>query len=507
MKKDLNVCLTLLSHACRLGSKSFFLYLGGIGLSKQAKAPLFEEMLRHKRVARGNFHVPGHKQGRLFDNQAKSYFGAALELDLTEVGELDDLHHPSGVIQQAEELAAELFGADKTFFLVGGTTAGNIATILSLCRPGDQLIIQRTSHQSIFHGCLLADVQPIYLRGEIDPMTGLELPLKPEQLKQVLRAYPNAKGVFLTSPSYFGVVQPLSSIKEICDSFGVPLLVDEAHGAHFTFHSDLPPSALESGADVAVQSTHKMLTSLTMSSMLHLRGKRVDYREIARWLRVIESSSPSYLLMASLDLARRDMALNGKNYIEVTLNMLDQFRRKLASLSNLTEVRLLGSHDPFKLLLRTKKRTMSGFEIAEWMVGQNIYPELADHEKVLFVFSIGNKEEDSEILFAKLKELDQSIQKLERNQIKWPSVYPQIPEFQQVQMDLRRRRQKLVPLIQAVGQKAAEMIVPYPPGIPLILPGESFTEEMVDYLLQVNQLGGKIRGISSSFAPSVYVVE
>ncbi len=485
----------------------FFLSLGGIGVSKQAKAPLFEEMLRHMKEARGNFHVPGHKQGRVFDEQAKNYFGAALELDLTEVGELDDLHHPLGVIRQAEELAAELFGADQTFFLVGGTTAGNIATILSLCQPGDQLIIQRTSHQSIFHGCLLADVQPIYLCGEIDPKTGLERPLKPDQLKQVLAAYPRAKGVFLTSPSYFGVVQPLSLIKEICDSFGVPLLVDEAHGAHFTFHSRLPPSAIECGADVAIQSTHKMLTSLTMSSMLHLKGKRVDHRAIARWLRVIESSSPSYLLMASLDLARRDMAQNGKRYIEDTFKVLNQLRTRLKSLSNLMEVSLPGSHDPFKLTLRTRERVMSGFEIAEWLMGQKIYPELADHEKVLFAFSIGNKEEDSEFLYTKLKELDQSIQKMERNQIKWPSVVPQIPEFQQVQFDLRHRKQKLLPLTQAIGQKAAEMIVPYPPGIPLILPGESFTEEMVNYLLQLHRLGGKIRGISSSFAPSVYVVE
>ncbi len=193
---------------------------------------------------------------------------------------MDDLHQPEGVIQQAQELAAAAFGADQTFFLVGGSTAGNISLILASCQPKDQLIIHRASHQSVFNGCHLAGVRPVFLSGRGDVPLGGEI--TGEDLEEALLRHPGVKGVFLTSPDYFGRLQPISSLAEICHHHGVPLMVDEAHGAHFRFHPQLPPSALTQGADGVVQSTHKMLTAMTMGSMLHLKGRRLDWDRVAK---------------------------------------------------------------------------------------------------------------------------------------------------------------------------------------------------------------------------------
>ncbi|SFJ34911.1 aminotransferase class I/II-fold pyridoxal phosphate-dependent enzyme [Thermoflavimicrobium dichotomicum] len=475
-------------------------------MNKQERAPLFEALLNHKQCAKGNFHVPGHKQGRVFDKQGKDYFHPILQLDLTEVGELDDLHDPSGVIAEAQRLAADLFGADETFFLIGGTTAGNIATILSLCQPDDEIIVQRSCHQSIFHGCLLAGVKPVCLRGKLNSKNGLEEPIQPAELEKALRDYPEAKAVIVTSPSYFGVVQPLQELKQVCDQYNVPLVVDEAHGAHFTFHPDLPMSAMESGADIAIQSTHKMLSSMTMSSMLHLKGNRVKKEELARWLRVIESSSPSYPLMASLDLARRDMALHGRVYLEQTWNDINDLRKQLLSLHHLEEVKRSGEYDPFKLVLRSRKR-ITGYQMADWLADQGIFVELADHEKILLCFSYGNQKEDFHYLSVKLKELDQAISSFRTIPFEsWPE-FPEVHTLTSSFYQLKKGTRVLISLSEAVGKISTDMVVPYPPGIPIVLPGEVFTKEVVDYLLHLVSLGGKIRGVFQSFAPQVYVLE
>ncbi|RAL23154.1 aminotransferase class I/II-fold pyridoxal phosphate-dependent enzyme [Thermoflavimicrobium daqui] len=474
---------------------------------KQDRAPLFEKMLEHSYQSKGNFHVPGHKQSKAFDPIAKPYFQPILQMDLTEIGELDDLHDPAGVIHEAQQLAAELFGAEDTFFLVGGTTAGIIASILSLCQPNDILIVQRSCHQSVFHGCLLAGARPVYLESDIDLQSGLEIPISPEELERVLENYNEAKAVVITSPSYFGIVQPLKEIKRVCDQFKVPLVVDEAHGAHFSFHPDLPRSAMNCGADISIQSTHKMLTAMTMSSMLHIQGENISRSELKRWLRVIESSSPSYPLMASLDLARRDLALRGRDCIERTLNGLRWLRKKLLNLNCLHEVTMDVVQDPFKFVLRANK-TISGYQMADWLAKQGIYSELADHEKVLFCCSYAHDKEDFHNLYVKLKELDKFISDFNSNHVKsWPK-FPKRGSSIYSLSDLKRgQNRKRVPLDEAIGQVSTEMVIPYPPGIPLVLPGEIFTYEVVSYLLHIKELGGKIRGVFESFTPEVYVLE
>lgn len=469
------------------------------------KAPLFEAMVQYQRQLKGNFHVPGHKQGQAFDQEGVEYFSSLLQLDVTEVEGLDDLHDATGVIAEAQRLAANAFGADHTFFLVGGTTAGNLATFLSLCQPGDEVIVQRSSHQSIFHGCWLARVKPIYIGAEIDQRTGFEKPLEPKQIRGILQTKPNIKGVWITSPSYFGVNQPISAIAAICRQHNVPLIVDEAHGAHYTFCDALPPSAMQSGADLAVQSTHKMLPSMTMSSMMHIKGKRISVESLRNSLRVIESSSPSYPLMASLDLARRYMMREGRKQIVQVWKRLSRLRQFIEQFDGIDELVLQKSQDPFKLSLVV--RGYSGFSLSSFLHKNGLYPELADERKVLLVFSVGSTQEECDHLRNQLVQL---VQQQPKTKIEKSPDYltgKLISEAYCSYDDIQRADRMRIPLKKAIGKLAAEMIIPYPPGIPFVLPGEVFTSEIVEQLDHFIHQGGTIRGIGRDQNKHVYVLK
>lgn len=472
----------------------------------QSSAPIFEELLRFIGNLKGNYFVPGHKQGTAFDIEALPWFSTLLKLDLTEVGNLDDLHQASGVIDEAQRLAARAFFADKTFFLVGGTTAGNLATILTLCHPADEIIVQRSCHQSIFNGCMLAGAKPVTLPVHIDPETGFEEPIRPQQVERLLRKYPRAKGVVVTSPSYYGGVEPIHELSAICHKNNIPLIVDEAHGAHFGFHPLLPPSAMQCGADVAVQSTHKLLTSMTMSSMLHVQGSRVNVHNLARHLRMIQSSSPSYPLLASLDLARRHVVKYGASYIDKAIILLNELRSKIQRLDYLQEVCSSAIQDPFKLVLQA--HNVSGYTLQKWLEDKGHYIELADDQKVLCVFSMGTTQKQYEKLFDSLCILDKGIPQLRQQKVK-----TMVPLLEYTQVDISWNQIKMekrndVPLEQAVGSIVAEMVIPYPPGIPFLLPGELFTLEKKKVLLHLIQSGCNIRGIANiSSSPSICMLQ
>jgi arginine decarboxylase len=472
----------------------------------QSRAPLLEALLEYNHMARGNFHVPGHKQGQAWSEREKRWFGSILALDLTEVGHLDDLHDPRGVIADAQALAAEAFHADHTLFLVGGTTAGNMALILSLCQPGDRLLVQRNSHQSIFHGCYFAGVRAIYLPTRVDVVTGLAEPLQPAEIDQLLHQYPDAKGVFITSPSYEGMVQPIRAIADICHRFDVPLFVDEAHGAHFGFHPVLPLSAMQLGADVAVQSTHKMLSSMTMSSMLHIKGSRMEVDQVARALRMLESSSPSYPLLASLDVARRDIVTSGRQRMEQVLHHLISLRAAMEAWCHLREVQMPGIQDPLKCSLKADGR-MTGFQLARWLEQRGIYTEFADLAKVLLVFSLGTTAVELQTLSIELLRLDQHLTLLPHRNAHDIPVFPKPVSSDLSFAEIRIATKEVIPLTEAEGRIATEMLLPYPPGIPVILPGELFTQANIHYLGRIIEAGGKVKGSMLSSVCQVSVIK
>jgi arginine decarboxylase len=485
-----------------LNVQVFFLVNGGRKNLDQTRAPIFDALKEH--VARKwiNFHVPGHKQGQMFDREALEWFHPLLSMDLTEVGQLDDLHQPTGVIKEAQQLAAEAFRATTTYFLVGGTTAGNLAAILACCPSGGSVIVQRSSHQSVFHGCMLAGAKPVYLKTGFDEC-GVEKPVSPQEIERILKEDDSVKAVVLTSPSYYGRVQPVREIAQVCHRHRVLLIVDEAHGAHFGFHKALPQSAMDLGADIAVQSTHKMLPSMTMSSMLHLQGQRVSPDEVRHWLRVIESSSPSYPLMASLDVTRRLMATEGERLLNRLLTDLEYFRGNIQSLQSLSELK---ADDPLKFTL-TANGKITGFQLADRLKQEGIHAELADPLSVLLVLGLGTTREDLKILWKALKKIDQSLAGIPASSAKVSFAFA--TDTQKVRLplsELRRRSFRAVPLSEAAGKVAVEMVVPYPPGIPVVLPGETWTREAQETIETILKGGGQVRGVSQHFNPTVNVL-
>lgn len=456
------------------------------------KAPLWEALLQHETISKANFHVPGHKAGQVFDPEGYRYFSSLLTIDLTEVGNLDDLHDPSGVIKKAQQLAADAFGADHTRFLVGGTTSGNLAAILSVCKPKDKILIASHCHQSVFHGALLAGATVIPIPYVIDPDSGLEMPTSVDTVRRLLEQHPDAKAVILTSPTYFGVVQYIKELASLVHSYHIPLIVDEAHGAHFGFHPDLPARAISQGADISIQSTHKLLPSLTMSSMLHIREGLIDVGHVDMHLRMIQSSSPSYLLLASLDLARRYMMTQGKDIAD-SIHRIQAFRRQLRQIHHVKEVGVTGRMEPMKLTLTSS--FYSGFELAKALEEKGIYVELADDQRVLIVFSFGTKQSELNHFYHSLIQLHGEHRHSRNGTKKKASILaPREGEILPY-AECRTRERRLIPLSEAVGKRSAVHLVPYPPGIPLVLMGETIHRAEIDYLLGLLTSGGNVRGL------------
>ncbi|NMO98277.1 aminotransferase class I/II-fold pyridoxal phosphate-dependent enzyme, partial [Paenibacillus lemnae] len=301
-------------------------------IHSKEKAPLWEALLKYRDERKRSFHVPGHKNGEAYSGDAAAQpFREMMALDVTEITGMDDLHHPEGVIQEAQQLAADCFGAEESFFLVGGSTSGNLAMILTVCcQQGDLLLLQRNVHKSVLNGLMLSGAKAVFMESEQDSTSGLAVAPSPETVAVALAAHPEAKGVLVTMPNYYGMGSDLTGMAQICHAHGIPLLVDEAHGAHYGLHPDLPAHALSCGADIVVQSTHKMLAAMTMGAMLHVQGPRIDRALLRGRLAMVQSSSPSYPLMGSLDLARRLVHAPGASAFTAGFAAVNTFKRGLA---------------------------------------------------------------------------------------------------------------------------------------------------------------------------------
>lgn len=301
------------------------------------RAPVYEMLEQYRHKGNISYHVPGHKNGEAYRSavsaESAGYLTEVMRYDVTEITGTDDLHHPEGVIREAQELAADCYGAEESYMLVGGSTAGNLALILTVCsEPGCLLILQRNVHKSVIHGLMLAGARAVFLEPQIDPDSGLAVAPSAETVQAALAAYPEAAGVLVTMPNYYGMGSDLAPLAQACHACCVPLLVDEAHGAHYGQHPALPAGALAQGADGVVQSTHKMLTALTMGAMLHVQGPWLDRALLRQRLAMVQSSSPSYPVMASLDLARRLLHSQGAGAFTAGLAAVDVLRRGLAAL-------------------------------------------------------------------------------------------------------------------------------------------------------------------------------
>ncbi|MDI9640764.1 aminotransferase class I/II-fold pyridoxal phosphate-dependent enzyme [Geitlerinema splendidum] len=492
----------------------------------QATTPLLTALQELANKPDAAFYAPGHKRGVGVSPQLRDVLGEQVfRADLPELPELDNLFAPCGAIADAQNLAAEAFGAERTWFLVNGSTCGVMAAILATCGEGDKMILPRNVHQSAIAGLILSGAIPIFVTPEYDPNLDLAHSITPNAIANALQVHPDAKAVMLVYPTYYGACGDVGAIAQICHQHGIPLLVDEAHGPHFAFHPDLPPSALASGADLAVQSAHKVLGAMTQASMLHLQGQRIDCDRISQALRLLQSTSPSYLLLASLDATRQQMALHGEALMSKTLELAKHGYAQIAQIPDLSV--LQASHtpgflalDPTRISVNLGHLGISGYEADEILRQQfGVTAELPSTQHLTFIISLGNTLADIEKMVNAFRQLTQtrkalSLPSQEQTVFsRWkeeflfihPSSFRLYPSLSPRQAFFAATER--VPIERADERICAEMICPYPPGIPALMPGEEINLATLDYLHQVLNLGGSLTGCSDPTLKTIKVVK
>ena len=517
-----------------------------LDVQEQLRAPLVEALLQYDRNRHASFHVPGHKDGHWYEQAGLSLseqgewsmllqrMSQLLSIDVTEVEGTDDLHHPTGAIAEAQQLAAKLFGSEETHFLVGGSTVGNVALLMCCCvQPNDLVLVQRSVHKSVLHGLMMAGARAVFLTPQIDTASGLATAPTSEAVEQALQAYPEAKAVFVTNPNYYGMGIDLRQLAAITHSYNIPLLVDEAHGAHYGLHPAFPESALQAGADGVVQSTHKMLGGMTMSAMLHVQGVMLNRARLKKLLTMLQSSSPSYPLMASLDISRYYIARNGQEAFEEGLKAVQLVRAAMANLDAFEVIEIQSTHsqsaycslDPFKVTIRCREGLCSGYELLDQLALHGCIAEMADLRHTVLVFSLGSTLEDANRLIRALQAvavtLDNNtpytkIQAGTYMEITDASSHPIVMadghrlfsepvSFSIYEQEHVRTKQVLVQ--EAIGRKAAESVIPYPPGIPLLYPGEIITEDAAQQLIMLAHAGAKCHDAEDESLRTIRIVD
>jgi arginine decarboxylase len=465
-------------------------------LLDQRRAPLYEAAVRYRQQVRWALHVPGHKLGAAAPPALRAELGGALGLDLTEAPGMDDLHAPEGVIAEAEALAADAFGAASSYMLVGGTTAGLHALVLAAVQPGEAILVPRNAHRSILGAIILSGARPVWAPVQFHPELDVATGVDPAAFARLL---PGVRAALLVHPTYYGMVGPVAALIEAAHHHNVPVLVDEAHGTHFHFHPALPPDALSLGADGVVQSTHKTGGSLTQSSLCHLgHGARLSGARLREMLRLVQSTSPSYLLMASLDLARRHLALHGQSEWDRTLELAREAARRIDALPGLL---VYPTADPTKLLIGVRGRGLTGFQAADLLWESGVAVETAGHGYLLAVLTPGDSAETIESLVQALERLPEGLQ--------GPATWSPPPASEAVLLprEAYLGAKESVTLAEAVGRIAAEMIAPYPPGIPVVVPGERISQELIEYLRAGRSLGAHFQGPSDPTLTRIQVVK
>ncbi|MCS0674731.1 aminotransferase class I/II-fold pyridoxal phosphate-dependent enzyme [Cytobacillus firmus] len=437
------------------------------------QTPLWDQLKKHASHQPVSFHVPGHKNGQLAVGEEADYFKDILTLDATELSGLDDLHSPEGVILEAQKLLADLYGVPKSFFLVNGSTSGNLAMVMSAAKENETVLVQRNCHKSILNGITLAKAKPVFLAPEFNEEWGVAGGVALETVKEAIRQYPEAKALILTYPNYYGMVFNLESIIEYAHDHGVPVLVDEAHGAHLIGGDHFPASAVQLQADLVVQSAHKTLPAMTMGAYLHFNSRFIKEERVSKYLAILQSSSPSYPLMASLDLARAYLAsFSGKDE-EALLEKAGRFRKNLSKIKGIKVLNFEHKNgDPLKVTIQSAA-ALSGFELQTLLEKHGIFTEMADPYNVLFVLPLLKNDMDYpfERVIQCLEEELRSFGPAGRHE-KIPFSKRPVSGLALEQKEQDRCTIKTVALEEAVGKICAQQVTPYPPGIPLLFPGE-----------------------------------
>ncbi|WP_369902890.1 aminotransferase class I/II-fold pyridoxal phosphate-dependent enzyme [Bacillus manliponensis] len=469
----------------------------------QYETPLFTALVEHSKRNPIQFHIPGHKKGQGMDSEFREFIGHnALSIDLINIAPLDDLHHPKGMIKEAQSLAAQAFGADHTFFSVQGTSGAIMTMVMSVCGPGDKILVPRNVHKSVMSAIIFSGAKPIFIHPEIDSILGISHGITIPSVKKALEEHPDAKGLLVINPTYFGFAADLQQLVELAHSYHVPVLVDEAHGVHIHFHDALPMSAMQAGADMAATSVHKLGGSLTQSSILNVKEGLVNVKHVQSIISMLTTTSTSYILLASLDVARKRLATEGKEIITKTIELAEHVRSEVNTIEHLycPGKELLGTdatfnYDPTKLIISIKDLGITGHDVEKWLrEHHNIEVELSDLYNILCLVTLGDTEEETNILIRALKDLAATFKHKAETGREVEVDIPEIPVLALSPRDAFYSETEVVPFQEAAGRIIADFVMVYPPGIPIFTPGEIITQENLDYIHKNLEAGLPVQG-------------
>ncbi|MFD2670263.1 aminotransferase class I/II-fold pyridoxal phosphate-dependent enzyme [Marinicrinis sediminis] len=468
----------------------------------QSRTPLFTALKAHAGRNPLQFHIPGHKKGVGMENEFREFIGdPALSIDLINIAPLDDLHQPHGIIQEAQELAAAAFGADHTFFSVQGTSGAIMTMIMSVCKEGDKIIIPRNVHKSVLSAIIFAGAKPVFISPQMDEKLGIAHGITLRAVRKALELHPDAKAVLVINPTYFGICTHLKAIVDLVHSYDMPVLVDEAHGVHIHFHEELPLSAMQAGADMAATSVHKLGGSLTQSSVLNMKEGRVNPKRVQAIISMLTTTSTSYLLLGSLDTARKQLALQGRELAQRSLELSAYARQQMNEIDGLYcfGEEILGEEatydfDPTKLTVHVRQLGITGYEVENQLrETYNIEVEMSDLYNILCIVTPGDTQETIDTLIQAMQEIASKHFILkEANQVRVKT--PEIPHLSLSPRDAFYADTEIIPLKAAAGRIIAEFIMVYPPGIPILLPGEVISQENIDYIIEHLEVGLPVQG-------------
>ncbi|HYK74775.1 MAG TPA: aminotransferase class I/II-fold pyridoxal phosphate-dependent enzyme [Pseudoneobacillus sp.] len=481
----------------------------------QNETPLFSGLVAHAKKNPVQFHIPGHKKGAGIDTEFRDFIGVnALSIDLINIGPLDDLHQPKGMIKRAQDLAAEAFGADHTYFSVQGTSGAIMTMVMAVCGPGDKIIVPRNVHKSVMSAIVFSGATPIFIHPEVDLELGISHGITTDTVSKALKQHPDAKGILVINPTYFGVSADLKKIVEIAHSYNVPVLVDEAHGVHIHFHEGLPLSAMQAGADMAATSVHKLGGSMTQSSILNVREGLVSPKRVQSILSMLTTTSTSYLLLASLDVARKRLATEGRELIDKTIALAQYMRSEINKIEHLYCVgeEILGTkatfdYDPTKLIISIKDLGLNGYDVELWLRENfNIEVEMSDLYNILCIVTPGDTQKEADILIEALKVLSKEFHHLS-GKVTAKVLLPDIPKLALTPRDAFYSDTEIVPINEAVGRIIAEFVMVYPPGIPIFIPGEIITKDNLSYIQKNIEAGLPVQGPEDDKIKYLRVIE
>ena len=464
----------------------------------QERAPIYEALERFRKMRVVPFDVPGHKHGKGNPELVELLGEKCVGIDVNSMKPLDNLCHPVSVIREAEELAAEAFGAAHAFLMVGGTTSSVQSMVLSCCKRGDKIIMPRNVHRSAINALVLCGAQPIYVNPDVDCRLGISLGMRLEQVEAAIRNNPDAVAVFVNNPTYYGVCSDLRSIVKLAHEHGMLVLADEAHGTHFYFGEGLPVSAMAAGADITAVSMHKSGGSLTQSSFL-LTGPGVSVGHVRQIINLTQTTSGSYLLLSSLDISRRNLALRGRREFEKVIDLAEYAREEINNIGgyyafsqDLVNGNSIFAFDRTKLSVHTLEIGLAGIEVYDILRDEyDIQIEFGDIGNILAYLSIGDRRQEVERLVSALAEVKRRYKKDRAGMLSQEYIDPKVVATPQ---EAFYAPKESLPLEQTAGRICSEFVMCYPPGIPILAPGEEITEDILDYIVYAKEKGCSMTG-------------